>query len=65
MKLVMINETIFETENHMLSFLYSLKTVKGFENLDLNKLMQEKILEVENLAPDHKTTIIVKEDYDN
>jgi len=65
MKLVMINETIFETENHLLSFLYSLKTTKGFENIDIDKLMKEKILEIENLDFTHKTTIMVKEDYDN
>ena len=65
MKLVMINETIFETENHLLSFLYSLKTTKGFENIDIDKLVKEKILEVETLASTHKITVIIKEDYDN
>jgi len=65
MKLVMINETIFETENHLLSFLYSLKTTKGFENIDIDKLFKEKILEVKILASTHKITIIIKGDYDN
>ena len=65
MKLVMVNETTFETINHLLSFLYSLKTVKGFEDINIDKLMQEKIIEISPCTLTHKSTMIIKEDYDN
>ena len=65
MKLVMINETTFETMNHLLSFLYSLKTIKGFENIDVVKLMKEKIIEIDKPAINMKNTMLIKEDYDN
>ena len=39
MKVVMISEIECETENHMLAFLYTLKTTNGFENLNIDKLI--------------------------
>ena len=64
MKLVMVNETTFETINHLLSFVYSLKTLKGFENIDIDKLIKERIIEIDSSISTYKSTIIIKEDYD-